>query len=131
VANAVWKDMLASDPVGATWGKGVRRAPRVPTFGWTPAEVAATKTPVLMVTGQTDGQVNPQRVHELYDDLGASKKVLVELQCASHNAMWEHGAERLFDATYQWLHGTAFQGSSTGSFVLNSDLTDPRAKGKP
>jgi hypothetical protein len=26
VLDAVWKDMLASDPVGATWGPGVRRA---------------------------------------------------------------------------------------------------------
>ncbi|MDP2055509.1 MAG: alpha/beta fold hydrolase, partial [Acidobacteriota bacterium] len=27
VREAVWSDMLASDPVGATWGSGVRRAP--------------------------------------------------------------------------------------------------------
>src|SRR5690606_23183585 len=26
-ARAVWNEMLASDPVGATWGTGVRRAP--------------------------------------------------------------------------------------------------------
>src|SRR5690606_7312554 len=31
VADAIWADMLASDPVGATWGSGVRRAPRTPT----------------------------------------------------------------------------------------------------
>ncbi|HTQ99224.1 MAG TPA: alpha/beta fold hydrolase [Candidatus Acidoferrum sp.] len=122
VADAVWRQMLASDPVGAKWGSGVRRAPRVPTFGWTPTEVAATQTPVLMVTGQTDGQVNPQRVRELYADIGSTSKVLVELACASHNAMWEHGAERLFDASYQWLHGTAYRGSASGSFVLASDL---------
>ncbi|MEO8137602.1 MAG: alpha/beta fold hydrolase, partial [Betaproteobacteria bacterium] len=30
---AIWADMLASDPVGAKWGPGVRRAPRVlPTW---------------------------------------------------------------------------------------------------
>ena len=27
-ANVVWSEMLASDPVGATWGPGVRRAPQ-------------------------------------------------------------------------------------------------------
>jgi len=123
VATAVWAEMLASDPVGATWGSGVRRAPRVPTFGWTPTEVGATTTPVLLVTGLTDGQVNPDRVRELYADIGSTSKVLVELECASHNAMWEHGAERLFDATYQWLHGAAYQGKTTGSFTLKSDLT--------
>ena len=26
--DAIWSDMIASDPVGATWGPGVRRAPR-------------------------------------------------------------------------------------------------------
>src|SRR5688572_14873863 len=55
VAEAIWQDMLASDPVGATWGTGVRRAPRTPTFGWTTQEVAATQTPILMVAGTHDG----------------------------------------------------------------------------
>lgn len=122
VATAVWQEMLASDPVGATWGSGVRRAPRVPIFGWTPTEVAATTVPVMLVAGLTDGQVNPERVRELYADYGAGNKVLVELECASHNAMWEQGAERLFDATYQWLHATSFNGNSSGSFVLASPL---------
>ncbi len=122
VAAAVWKDMLDSDPVGAKWGSGVRRAPRVPTFGWTPKEVAATKTPMMVVTGLTDGQVNPDRVREMYADLGASKKVLIELRCASHNAMWEHGNERLFDASFQWLNATRYQGKTTGTFTLESDL---------
>ena len=31
VANAVWTGMLESDPVGATWGTGVRRAPQTTT----------------------------------------------------------------------------------------------------
>ena len=76
----------------------------------------------MLVTGLTDGQVNPERVREMYADLGASKKVLIELPCASHNAMWEHGNERLFDASYQWLHATRYQGKTTGKFVLESEL---------
>ena len=31
--DVVWSEMLASDPVGATWGTGVRRAPSTPTWG--------------------------------------------------------------------------------------------------
>ena len=34
VRDAVWADMIASDPVGATWGSGVRRAPSTTTWGW-------------------------------------------------------------------------------------------------
>ena len=67
---AVWSEMLASDPVGATWGTGVRRAPQVPTWGFNQAIVAKMQTPILMVAGAHDKQVTPERVRELYADLG-------------------------------------------------------------
>jgi hypothetical protein len=35
--------MMASDPVGATWGTGVRRAPQVTSWGWNAAVVAKTR----------------------------------------------------------------------------------------
>ena len=81
--------MLASDPVGATWGQGVRRAPNTTVVGLRHAAVEKMQTPMLMVTGIHDKQVAPERVHELYEDLGARRKVLVDLGCSSHNAMWE------------------------------------------
>lgn len=118
VAELIWQDMLVSDPVGATWGEGVRRAPRTPTFGWTPAEVAATQTPVLSVIGLLDGQVAPERVREFHADLGSEKKVLLELPCASHNAMWEKDAQLLFDASRDWLLNGSWQGKSSGTYVL-------------
>jgi pimeloyl-ACP methyl ester carboxylesterase len=120
VADAVWADMLASDPVGATWGNngGVRRAPRVPTFGWTQDTVKNTHAPMLLVAGTHDGQVNPERVREMYADLGSEKKVYVEMHCSSHNAMWERDAEQLFDATYQWLSTTLYEGKAAGTFDL-------------
>ncbi len=118
VADAIWQDMLESDPVGATWGTGVRRAPRTPTFGWTPTEVAATQTPILMVAGTHDGQVNAERVREFYADLGATNKVYIEMHCSSHNAMWEKDAEQLFDATWQWLSNGTYSGQSSGTFDL-------------
>lgn len=118
VAELIWQDMLASDPVGATWGDGVRRAPRTPTFGWTPTEVAATQAPVLTVIGLLDAQVLPERAHEFHDDLGASNKVLLELPCASHNAMWEKDAQLLFEASRQWLLDGTWQGNRSGSYTL-------------
>ena len=118
VAEAIWQDMLESDPVGATWGTGVRRAPRTASFGWTTTQVAATQTPILMVTGTHDGQVNPERVRELYADLGATNKVLIEMHCSSHNAMWEKDAEQLFDATWQWLNTGTYSGQTSGTFDL-------------
>lgn len=118
VAQVVFDEMLASDPVGATWGDGLRRAPRVPTFGWTSEAVGAMRTPVLMVSGAHDGQVDPERVRMLYEDLGSQNKVFIEMQCASHNAMWEKGAQSLFDASYQWISSGTYSGQTQGRFEL-------------
>src|SRR6266850_2399213 len=41
--ESVWSQMLESDPVGATWGSGVRRAPQVTNWGWTTAMVGKTQ----------------------------------------------------------------------------------------
>ncbi len=104
-SDSVWEQMLASDPVGATWGPGVRRAPQVTTWGWTTAAVAKTQTPTLMVTGVHDKQVPPERVRQLYEDIGAPHKVFVDLGCSSHNAMWEKNHLVLFKASV----GVAYQ----------------------
>ena len=71
VADVVWSELMQSDPVGATWGPGVRRAPQTTTWGWNQAVVAKMQTPTLMVAAIHDGQVAPARVNELYADLGA------------------------------------------------------------
>ncbi|MBN4075404.1 alpha/beta fold hydrolase [Gammaproteobacteria bacterium AH-315-E17] len=118
VSDAVWAAMLDSDPVGATWGSGVRRAPRTPTFGWTSIEVANTLTPIMMVAGTHDAQVSPERVQDMYADLGSDKKVYIEMSCSSHNAMWEKDAEQLFDASYQWLTSTSYNGIDNGMLEM-------------
>ncbi len=118
VSAAVWSDMLASDPVGAGWGPGVRRAPRVPTWGFNQAVVATIPTPFLMVTGAHDKQVPPQRVRELYADLGAKQKVIIDLACSSHNAMWEKNHLLLFKASLEWLKDGKVNGVSQGELRL-------------
>jgi pimeloyl-ACP methyl ester carboxylesterase len=123
VRAAVWSAMLASDPVGATWGTGVRRAPRVTTWGWGTDEVARQRTPMLLIAPETDGQVPPERVRDLYEDLGASSKILVSLACSSHNAMWETNRGLLFDASLQWLREGAVNGIETGELRLGGGPT--------
>ena len=111
---AVWSDMLASDPVGATWGAGVRRAPQVPIWGFNQAVVAKMHTPFLLVTGAHDKQVAPERVRELYADLGSKQKVIIDLACSSHNAMWEKNRLLLFKASLEWLKDGKVNGVSEG-----------------
>jgi pimeloyl-ACP methyl ester carboxylesterase len=118
VSDVVWSEMLASDPVGATWGTGVRRAPQTSTWGWNQAMVGKTQVPTLMVSGQYDKQVPPDRVRDLYADLAAPQKVFVDLACSSHNAMWEKNHLLLFRASLEWLTQGSVNGAKEGMIRL-------------
>ena len=124
-AASVWSEMLASDPVGATWGPGVRRAPTVPTWGWTPSAVAKTATPTLLVAGAHDKQVSPDRVRELFSDLGSAQKVFADLACSSHNAAWERNHLLLFKASQEWLTSTTVNGAKSGIVKLGYPSATP------
>jgi pimeloyl-ACP methyl ester carboxylesterase len=113
-AAAVWSEMLRSDPVGASWGQGVRRAPGTTVWGFGKAAVERMQTPTLMVAGIHDKQVAPERVSDFFTDLGAENKVLLDLGCASHNAMWETNHGILFRASLEWLTAGTVQGMSQG-----------------
>ena len=103
VREVVWSEMIKSDPVGAKWGSGVRRAPSTTTWGWNAAMLAGVKTPTLMIAAALDKQVLPERVRNAFEDLGAPDKVLLDLGCSSHNAMWEANHLEMFAASRDWL----------------------------
>ena len=118
VSQSVWTNMLASDPVGATWGPGVRRAPQTTSWGWTTEVVRKTQVPTLMVSGVHDKQVLQERVRNLYADLGSPQKVFIDLACSSHNAMWEKNHMLLFRASLEWLQSGTVNGMKTGMLRL-------------
>ena len=117
-SESVWSEMIKSDPVGATWGSGVRRAPLVTTWGWNAEIVAKMQLPILMVTGEHDKQVPSGRVRELYTDLGSHQKVFIDLACSSHNAMWEKNHLLLFRASLEWLTRGTVNGKQEGMLRL-------------
>lgn len=123
--EVVWSEMMASDPVGATWGPGVRRAPLVTTWGWTQAAAAKVQAPALLVAGALDVQVSPARVRDLHADLGSSQKVLLDLGCGSHNALWERVHTHLFKASAEWLTSATLNGKSEG--VVQAGYDPPAA----
>jgi fermentation-respiration switch protein FrsA (DUF1100 family) len=110
--------MLASDPVGATWGTGVRRAPLVTSWGFGQSVVSKMQTPALLVAGVHDAQVPIDRVKALYTDLGSKEKVLFDLACSSHNAMWERNHLLMFEASLEWLSKGTVQGKKEGMLRL-------------
>jgi pimeloyl-ACP methyl ester carboxylesterase len=116
--EAVWAEMLASDPQGATWGPGVRRAPLVTSWGWNESVVTKMQIPTLLVAAAHDKQVPAAGVKTLYDDLGTRQKVLVDLACTSHNALWEKNHLLLFRASLEWLRDGSVGGSKEGVVKL-------------
>jgi pimeloyl-ACP methyl ester carboxylesterase len=120
--DTVWKEMMESDPVGATWGTGVRRAPNTTNWGWSKDVVAKMQTPTLMAAGAHDKQVSPTNVNDLYTDIGTRQKALINLSCASHAAMWERGHLILFKASLEWLQKGTVNGKTEGVFQMGLDL---------
>ena len=118
VRDAVWSAMLESDPVGATWGQGVRRAPSTTVWGWNAEVAGRLQTPTMLVAAAHDKQVLPDRVRDLHADLGSPHKVLVDLACASHNALWERSRELLFKASLEWLNSGSVNGQKAGTVRL-------------
>ena len=123
VRDAVWTEMLASDPVGATWG--TRRAPRAvdDDVGLERGDDRQHEDADLMVAGAHDKQVPPDRVSAAYADLGAADKVFVDLGCSSHNAMWETNHLLLFRASLEWLTKGTVGGARNGVVTLG----DPKS----
>lgn len=122
-ADAVWSSMLESDPVGATWGPGVRRAPGTTTWGFNADAAAKIQVPTLVVAGVHDKQVTPERVRDLYAALGSKQKAFVDLACSSHNAMWENNHLLLFRASLEWLTQHSVNGAKEGLLRLGYDAT--------
>jgi pimeloyl-ACP methyl ester carboxylesterase len=118
VNEAVWSAMVQSDPVGATWGTGVRRAPQVTSWGWNSAVAGKLNIPTLAVSGAHDKQVQPERVRDLIADLGSKQKVFADLACSSHNALWEKNRLLLFRASLEWLTKGTVNGLEQGSVRL-------------
>jgi pimeloyl-ACP methyl ester carboxylesterase len=85
-----------------------------PDYSWM---VGKMQTPTLMIAAQHDKQVTPERVRELYTDLGAPK-LLVDLGCTSHNAMWEKNRLLLFRASLEWLTAGTVNGAKDGTVRL-------------
>jgi pimeloyl-ACP methyl ester carboxylesterase len=118
VHDVVWSEMLASDPVGATWGTGARRAPVTPSWGFNQAVVSKMQIPILAVSGVHDGQVPQDRVRQFYADLGSKDKVFIDLACSSHNAMWEKHHLLMFKASLDWLTSGTVNGQKEGMIKM-------------
>jgi hypothetical protein len=59
-------------------------------------------------------------VRDLYADIGSKKKVIIELACSSHFAMWERNHLLLFRASLEWLASGSVNGVEQGTLRLGN-----------
>jgi hypothetical protein len=60
-----------------------------------------------------------------FDDLGSSNKVLIDLGCASHNAMWESNHLALFNASLEFLKEGTVNGQRNGALRMGFPKSQP------
>lgn len=110
-------DMIASlsglaDPLGATWGPGVLRAPSRTYWGWNAKSAAKLKAPTLIMVGEEDALLASNSA--LFEDHGAEKKLFVQVACATHFMNWERQRKVLHRASLEWLTKGTLDGVDRG-----------------
>ena len=119
VCDAVWRELMEVDRVGATWardGRGIMRAPNRMNFGWK-ASLARIKAPTLMLIGEFD---NYARRIEAWQGLAAGQRMFIKVACASHFMQFERGRHLLYRATAEWLADGVFEGHAGGEFFADA-----------
>jgi pimeloyl-ACP methyl ester carboxylesterase len=115
--DLIWARNMEADPVAAQWGPGGLRAPTRTYWGWNATAAAKLTMPVLVMVGQED-RLLPSNI-ELFDDLGAQRKVFLRIACATHFMNWERQRQVLHAASLEWLTKGRVGGVDRGR--LNAD----------
>ncbi len=112
--DLAWRESVASDPVGAKWGKGGLRGPSRTYWGWNRDGAATLTLPTLVMIGDGDRLLSANR--DLYADLGASPKAFVEFACGSHFAQWEKQRHLMHRLSAAWLESMTVDGAPPGVY---------------
>ena len=119
VCNAMWRELMALDEVGARWGRngeGIMRAPNRMNFGWR-ENLARIEAPTLVLLGEFD---NYSKRLEAWRGLGVEHKLFIKVACASHFMQFEHGRHLLYRATASWLKYGTVNGAERGEFAADT-----------
>jgi pimeloyl-ACP methyl ester carboxylesterase len=131
VQNVIWQTIMAHDPIGSVWGPthGVMRVRTSGgSWGWNREFAGKVQAPTLILVGKQDGLLPAAQA--LHADLAATdSKVLVEMDCATHFAVWEATQYKfMHQASLEWLNSTTYRGSSSGTFTVGRSDTSASIK---
>lgn len=121
IPDIIWRESMASDPVGANWGSGVLRSPGRTYWGWNVRVAPRVTVPTMVFVGEEDRLIAANRL--LFQHLGTDHKIFVAAASATHFMLWERGRRLLADAAREWFLKRTFRGITGGRFRLSSDGT--------
>lgn len=126
--TVAWNDIMSFDPLGSTWGTpawnpisspegGLMRVATWSFWGWNAEAADRITVPTLILVGEQDGLYDGNV--QLYEDLGARRKVFVGMECATHFVSWESQHVVLQEASLSWLRNGRIEGHRRG--MLTAD----------
>ena len=120
VRDVLWKSIMEWDRVGAAWhsSEGVMRARNATVFGWTQDLATQVVAPTLVMVGEFD---RLSERHAVYEQIGASEKIFVNVSCASHFMVWEKQHRALQYASLEWFRRGNVQGITRGEVRVDRD----------
>ena len=98
MCEAMWRELMAVDTLGAQWGangEGVMRAPNRMNFGWR-GNLAKIQAPTLVLLGEFD---NYRQRMDAWKGLRVDHKLFIKVACASHFMQFERARHLLRRAT--------------------------------
>jgi pimeloyl-ACP methyl ester carboxylesterase len=129
IRPVIWNTIMAFDPLGSTWGTppwnpvasptgGVMRTRTATSWGWNSSTAAMVEAPSLLIAGEFD---LPQSRIDLFEDLGADHKVLIEVACGSHFLVWENQHEILLETSKEWFLKGSIDGVRQGRLYVDAE----------
>lgn len=150
--DQLWKQIMEQDTEGRNWGgddpghpTGLDRSPTFSNYGWNTAVVGQLTPPTLVIHGLDDVTAPPANASTIFNALPASmtNKVLVQVQCASHQMQmegcsgprctpesgtpyggrpgepWAGPHATVKAALIEWIKSGTFNGATNGKFTVN------------
>lgn len=122
IRDAMWRELMAQDGAGATWGAegiGIMRAPNRMNYGWR-ANVPKIQAPTLTLLGEFDNYENRR---DSWKALRSERRVFIKVECASHFLPYERGRHVTLRSTIEWLRHASIGGVDRGEFTASPDGT--------
>jgi pimeloyl-ACP methyl ester carboxylesterase len=108
------------DPIGATWGPGVTRAPTSQqNRGWNATRAAQVQAPTLVLSPEFDSVVPQANHRQLYNDLGPEQKVFVDIACSEHTVHLETRHYIVKETSLEWLLQGSVYGFPSGTLRVS------------